>query len=137
MFPLRVTFTVAVAAAVALWGAIEHFGFEAEYQKQNRDPYQIATQAARFEQARASIPEDALLGYLTDLELGSVAASAIFNGAQYTLAPRILHQDTVGDLVLGNFARPADFAALGRVHGLRVERDFQNGVVLFRKEPPK
>lgn len=137
MFPFRVTFAVAVAAAVSLWGVIEHFGFEAEDQKQNRDPYRIAQQAERFEQVRSVVPEKAQLGYLTDLEPGSVAGSAAFNGAQYILAPRLLKQDTSPELALGNFARPADFAALGRGHGLGVERDFGNGVVLFRKEPVK
>jgi hypothetical protein len=134
---LRVKVGVAAAAALSLWGVIEYFGFETAYQRQYRDPYKIAAQAARLEGARATVPEDAILGYLTDLEQGSAAASALFNGAQYALAPRILRQDTARTEVLGNFTRPEDYAALGRQHGLVVERDFGNGVVLFRKEPAK
>jgi hypothetical protein len=37
-------------------------------------------------------------------------------------------------LVLGNFTRPADFAAAGRSQGLRQQQDFGNGVVLFRRD---
>ena len=133
-FPPGVKIGVAAAALLSLWGVVEYFGFETAYQKQNRDPYQIAAQSVRLEGARASLPDGATIGYLTDLEPGSVAASAMFNAAQYVLAPRILKKDREEPQVLGNFSRPADLAAIGRQHGLRIERDFQNGVVLFRKE---
>ena len=125
------------AAALSLWGAVAYFGFETEFQKQDRDPYKIAAQSSRLEGVRGALPENAVIGYLTDLEKGSVAASATFNATQYILAPRILQEDTAQPLVLGNFSRPLDFAALGRQHGLRIERDFGNGVVLFRKEAPQ
>ncbi len=136
-FPPGVKIGVAAAALLSLWGTVQYFGFETGYQKQNRDSYQIAAQAARLEGVRASLPSTAELGYLTDLEPGGTAASAMFNGAQYVLAPRLLHQDANQPQVLGNFSRPGDFAAIGRQHGLRIERDFQNGVVLFRKEGPQ
>jgi hypothetical protein len=128
---------MAVAATLSLWGTVEYFGFETVYQKQNRDPYTIAAQSLRLEGVRESVPENATLGYFTDLEPGSVAASAVFSATQYILAPRLVKQDTVQAQVLGNFARPADFAALGRQHGLVIERDFQTGVVLFRREAGK
>ena len=133
-FPPGVKIGVAAAALLSLWGTLEYFGFETASQKQNRDPYQIAAQSVRLDGVRASLPEGASIGYLTDLEPGGVAASAMFNAAQYVLAPRILKKDTDAPQVLGNFSRPADFAAIGRQHGLRIERDFQNGVILFRKE---
>jgi hypothetical protein len=136
-YPPHVRVGVAVAIALSMWGVMEYFGFETAYQRQSRDPYQVAAQATRLEGIPALVPEDAILGYLTDLELGSAGAWAMFNAAQYALAPRILRQDTAQACVLGNFAHPADFAALGRQHGLSVERDFHNGVVLFRKDSPK
>jgi hypothetical protein len=136
-YPPRVRVGVALGVALSMWGAVEYFGFETAYQKQSRDPYQVAAQAARFEGILALVWEDAVLGYATDLEPGSVAALAMFNVAQYTLAPRILRQDTAQTRVLGNFARPADFGALGRQHGLSIERDFQNGIVLFRRDSAK
>ena len=99
-----------------------------------RDPYQIAAQTVRLEGVRAELPEGVQIGYLTDLDPGSIGDSSMFNAAQYILAPRILKKDTEEPQVLGNFSRPADFAAIGRRHGLRIEREFLNGVVLFRKE---
>lgn len=133
-FPLRVRVGVASAALLSLWGAVEYFGFETAYQKQQTDPYKIAAQADRLGLVRSSLPEDAVLGYLTDLEPGSVAASALFNGSQYVLAPRLLVQNTNQSRVLGNFSHPIDYGAIGRQHGLRLERDFGNGVILFRKQ---
>jgi hypothetical protein len=130
----RLKLCVALAAVISIWGSLEFFGFETEFQKQTRDPYAIAAQADRLEGVRAATPETAVLGYLTDADPSSVIASAIFSGAQYVLAPRLLRQDASGDLVLGNFTRPGDYAAIGKSHGLQVDRDFHNGVVLFRKE---
>jgi hypothetical protein len=136
-YPLRVRIGVALAAALSMWGVVEYFGFETAYQKQSRDPYQVAAQAARLEGIAALVPEDAVLGYMTDLEMESPGARAMFNAAQYTLAPRILRQDAAEARVLGNFAHPADFGALGQQHGLSIERDFHNGIVLFRKDSAK
>ena len=136
-YPPRVRVGVALAVALSMWGVVQYFGFEAAYQRQSRDPYQVAAQAARLQAVLPLVPEDAILGYVTDLEPGSVPALAMFNAAQYTLVPRILRQDTAQPRVLGNFARPADFGALGRQHGLSIERDFQNGIVLFRRDSAK
>jgi hypothetical protein len=133
-YPLRVRVGVALAVALSMWGVVEYFGFETAYQRQSRDPYQVAAQAARLEGVAALVPEDAVLGYLTDVDVGIAGGWTMFNAAQYTLAPRILRQDTAQTRVLGNFAHPADFGAVGRQHGLTVERDFQNGIVLFRKD---
>ena len=128
---------VAAAALLSLWGTLQYFQFETEFQKQPSDPYQIHAQATRFEGVRASIAENAEIGYLSDTAAGSVADGALYAGAQYSLAPRLLRRDTARDQVLGNFTRPGDFAAIGRSNGLRVERDFGSGVVLFRRENAK
>lgn len=136
-YPPRVLAGVAVAAALSMWGAVEYFGFETACQAQSRDPYHVAAQAERLAGIPALAPDDAILGYMTDLELGTPAAWAMFNAAQYALAPRILRQDTAPNRVLGNFAHPADFGALGRQHSLSIERDFGNGIVLFRRDSAK
>ena len=136
-YPLRTRIGVAFAVALSMWGVIQYFAFESEYQKQSRDPYQIAAQSARLAGAIESVPESAVLGYMTDLDPGSLAAVTLFNATQYVLAPRLIMQDTAQARVLGNFARPADYGAIGRRHSLLVERDFQNGIVLFRKEPAR
>jgi len=136
-FSTRLKVSVAVAAILSVWGVFEYFSFESDYQKQTHDPYAIVAQADRLDGVRKVTSENAVLGYLTDAEPGSVIASAIFSGAQYVLAPRLLQPGASQDWVLGNFTRPADFAAVGHGHGLRVEQDFHNGVVLFRKEAAK
>ena len=80
-------------------------------------------------------PENAILGYVTDVDDIQPLASAMLFSAQYTLAPRLLQKGAASrDLVLGNFTKPADFAAFGQQRGLKLERDFGNGVILFRKE---
>jgi hypothetical protein len=133
-YPFATKAGVFLAAVLGLWGVVEYFGFESSYQQQYRDPYLIAAQSVRLESFREAVAANAVLGYLTDVELGSVADDAMFQGAQYTLAPRLLERKTSDQQVLGNFTRPADFAALGRQHGLSIERDFGNGVVLYRGE---
>ncbi len=132
--PLAATAALAAATGMCLWGCIETYGVETAYQSQNRDPYMISAQFTRLAGVAAAVPESATLGYLTDAAAGSVTASAMRTAAQYVLAPRLLADGTGHDWVLGNFTRPADFAALGRAQGLRVRQDFGNGVVLYRRE---
>lgn len=136
-FPARIKLGIAVAAALSLWGAIEYFAFENNYEKQARDPYQIGAQTARLEGLRAALPEKAELGYVTDLEPDSVAASNAFNAAVYALAPRLVRPGAARPQVLGNFSHPIDYAAFGASRGLRVERDFGLGVILYRREKGK
>ena len=129
-----VTGAILLAAALSLWGSVQYWSAESAYQRQSPDPYRIADQAARFAELRAAVPANAILGYLTDVPAADTLATAMFLSAQYDLAPRILQKSATLHLVLGNFTKPADFAAVGRGHGLRLERDFGNGVVLFRRE---
>ena len=121
--PFTVSASVALVALVCLWGSFASYGFETAYQRQNSDPYMISQQFVRFEPllstVPSAVPEDATLGYLTDASPASTTGLAMTLGA---------HR------VIGNFTRPADFAALGQSYRLRLERDFGNGVVLFRKE---
>ena len=136
IYPRRVRLGVAAAILLAIWGAVQYFGLEANYRQKSRELYQLVNQTERLNEARAIIPEDAVIGYLTDLEPG-VVASSIFNITQYALAPRLLEQYTNQNLAIGNFSRPLDYAGTGRQHGLRVERDFQNGIILYRKDSAK
>lgn len=129
-----VSIGVAAAALLSLLGSLSFHSSESAYQQQYRDPYLIGAQFERFDALRQSVPQDATLGYLTDTPPESVLSVTMFDSAQYVMAPRILVRDPSQFLVLGNFTRPADFQAAGRQHGLRLERDFGNGVVLFRRE---
>jgi len=125
---------ILVSAALSLCGSILYFRSESAFHRQGHDPYQIAADQARLGPVRAVIPEDAIVGYLTDHEPGSVEASAAFKVAQFNLAPRLLEMGAHRQVVLGEFTRPNDFERIARPLGLRVERDFGNGVVLFRSE---
>ena len=127
--PAPVKAAVTIAAALSLWGTIAYYGSPT-----GKQPYEIPAQAARLEALHAALTEDAVLGYVTDLQPGSVLASTAFNATQYILAPRLLWQDAARPRVLGNFNHPADFAAFGQARGLRIERDFGQGVILYRKE---
>lgn len=133
-FPGRVYAGVLAAAALSVFGAIAFFQFEGQYQEQYRDPYMVSAQFNRFAGLRAAIAENAVLGYLSDTNEASTTYQAMFNSARYVLAPRMIRPNLKSDWVLGNFTRPADFAAVGKQRGLRLERDFGNGVVLFRRE---
>ena len=106
-YPFATKAGVFLAAALALWGVMEYFGFEASYLQEYRDPYRIAAQSVRLDSFREAVAPDAILGYLTDAEPGSVAGDAMFQAAQYTLAPRILEREVSYRQVFGNFTRPA------------------------------
>ena len=129
-----VTAAVLIAAVLALAGAFQYWDAETTFQHQSSDPYRIADQGVRLADFRAAVPPNAVLGYLADVPFEDTLGQSMYFAAQYQLAPRVLERTESADLVLGNFTRPADFAALGRAHGLRLERDFDNGVVLFRRE---
>lgn len=135
--PVAAAVGLAAAAVLCLWGTLETYVFETAYQQQNRDPYRIAAQFDRLAPVATAVPENAILGYLTDVPQGSVTESAMLIGAQYVLAPRLVVRGAERDWVLGNFTRPADFAAFGRSRGLELQRDFGNGVVLFRGDPKR
>jgi hypothetical protein len=133
--PTQLVVGIAAAAALCLWGSFESYGVETAYQRQFRDPYLIGAQFSRLAPMLSAVPESAVIGYLTDAQPGSTTDSAMFGGAVYVLAPRLLVRGADHDWVLGNFTRPADFAALGRTNGLRLHQDFGDGVVLFQREP--
>lgn len=115
-------------ALLAVWGAVESFQIESE--DNAGDPYMVSLQPARLAGVIEAIPRAAVVGYVSD-QNNSTAALAMFNSARYTLAPRLLVEGTDRDWVLGNFTKPADYAAIARERGLRVVQDFGNGVVLL------
>jgi hypothetical protein len=121
------------AAMLAVWSAIE--GFQIETESNVGDPYMVNLQPARLAGVMEAVPRTAIVGYFSDAGNGSTAALAMLNSARYTLAPRLLVEGTDRDWVLGNFTKPADYAAFSHERDLRVVQDFGNGVVLFRKEP--
>jgi hypothetical protein len=132
-YPPAVSAGIVIAVLLCLWGSLASYGRESDFQQQNRDPYLVSAQFTRFAGTLSSIPEGAQIGYITDAAPGSGADTGMFLSAQYVLAPRLLKRGAAQELVLGNFSHPADFASIGRSQGLRLQQDFGEGVVLFRK----
>jgi hypothetical protein len=131
-YPARLKAALIAAALLGVWGAIENLqSFQIDTEMNVGDPYMVNLQPARLAGVMEVIPRTVVVGYLSDSQNSSAAALAMFNSARYTLAPRLLVEGTDRDWVLGNFTKPADYAALARERGLRVVQDFGNGVVLF------
>ena len=126
---------VVIAVLLCLVGSFASHDFESNFQQRYRNPDLVSAQFTRFAAALSSIPEGAGIGYITDAPQVGATDSAMFLSAQYVLAPRLLKRGVSEALVIGNFTRPADFASIGRTHGLRLQQDFGEGVVLFQKEP--
>lgn len=133
VYPSRVKIALIAAVLLAAWGALENF--QLENANTQHDPYMVNLQPDRLAGVIQAIPRSAIVGYVADIHDGSTAALAMFNSARYALAPRLLVEGTDRDWVLGNFAKPADYAALARERGLTVVQDFGNGVVLFGRTP--
>ena len=123
---------ITVSMLLCLCGAFLLYGFESDPQ-QHQDPYLISDQFVRLGPVLSKVPRDAVLGYLSDAQAGSVLDSALMGGAQYVLAPRLIERGAGHDWILGNFTRPANFVAVAQNYSLRLEQDFGNGVVLFRR----
>ncbi|HXS97267.1 MAG TPA: hypothetical protein VN736_21870 [Candidatus Limnocylindrales bacterium] len=127
----RATAGLSAAAVLCLCGALLFYNEETTYERQNADPYMVAAQAERLAPLAAAVPRDAVLGYITDAP-GGPADTAMFTAAEYTLAPRLIERSANHEWVLGNFTHPGDFFAYAK-DGLMLQRDFGNGVVLYRR----
>lgn len=131
--PARAYIGIGLAAALCLWNFVQYQMAESQRNRTSPDPYMIGAQMARYEQLQTALPRDAVMGYVSDLPPADSRSTVLFLGAQYALAPRILVDDDRQQWVLGNFAAPADFAAVGAGRGLQMVRDFGNGVILYRR----
>lgn len=130
----RVTIAITLAAVLCAWGAVEAYQWENVYQTQTHDPYFVRLQESRLLQVLATVPENAVIGYVTDLEPGSTSDSAAFGTARYVLAPRILERSTKPAWVLGIVAKPDKAVALGASKGLVPVSPVNNGALLYRHE---
>lgn len=120
------------AALLALWGALDLY--QALKQQPRRDEYRMEEMSARYAPVAAALPDDVrVLGYLSDSPYEQARGQVMFLSGRYWLAPRLLTVAPDQAWVLGNFAQPGDWAALGAPHGLRVERDLGSGLVLYRR----
>jgi hypothetical protein len=105
-------------------------------------PDEISTYERRFQGVRAALPARGVVGYLgrtdpagrtpAEREASSLLDFKRYLLAQYALAPVVLIESTEPDFVIGNFDRGK---APSTPAGFRIERDFGNGLVLFRRSP--
>jgi hypothetical protein len=104
---------------------------------------------ARFAGVRAILPARGTIGYVTDIDTeispvtgrdahsdtggGTARNRRAYYLTQYFLAPVVVAPDTAHELVIANFVSASAIAAFAAARGLRVERDFSNGVALLRR----
>lgn len=129
--------TAYAIAALAVLGAMNSWRVSADYARNLPDAYGVANAQARLAPILERIPAQARLGYLTDLDRSQKAFAPSILAAQYALAPRLLIDARAADppeWAVGNFAQPGDFQALGAGAGYELDRDYGNGVVLYRRK---
>lgn len=100
------------------------------------DRYALELTRARFASIESRIPAGATLRYLSDLPVTDGAGQIALLTAQYVLAPHLLLTADQGGkpaFAVGNFSRPADYAALGATAGYRMTEDLGAGVILYRR----
>jgi hypothetical protein len=127
-YPLRTLAGLSITALLSLYGAIQFYGEQSERNQTQRDPYKLIDQERRFAPVREIVPPNALIGYVSDM----ATDPTLMLTAQYALAPRLIVKNPTSNWVIGNFARPQDFEAFARAHGLTLVKEFPDGVVLFR-----
>lgn len=128
-YPLRTIAGITISALLSLYGALEFYGEQRERNRLQPDPYKLIDQERRFAPVREMVPPNALVGYVSDL----ATDPTLLLTAQYALAPRLVVKNPTSDWVIGNFARPQDFDAFARAHGLILVKEFPDGVILFRR----
>ena len=138
---MRTTIACAVVAVVCLFGAMDYYRKTSTRNEQRPDYYRVGYQEDRFRPVAEMVPEDEVVGYVSNVEFDTTAGGAAFFGAQYVLAPRIVvgfDNPAAGKYVLGNFSADAETSEVTseftRNRNARVVRDFDAGVVLFERK---
>jgi len=112
------------------------------------DPFGVLRQEERFRGVIAMLPAVSQVGYLPEPDVDAFTAETDLLGARDAFAPRMLVQqaESPQQLVIGDFSGAANpsvkpgssttarFASVyASVYGLRVVRDFGDGIVLFER----
>jgi hypothetical protein len=128
---IRVLAALIIVAIATVLATADSFQLASEDQP---DAYGVESALQRFATAATRLPPLGTVGYISDLPVTSKNGTPAFLAAQYALAPRLLTlvEQTRPPQAVGNFSRPADYAAAGARAGYAVEADLGNGVVLYR-----
>jgi hypothetical protein len=132
-------FLVLAAAGLALYSSLSSYAVSSVLAQQTRDQYQVETMVQRLAPAARKLPAAVAVGYITDVSLSTDSGRVVFLTAQYALAPHLLVW--VGptarvEWAVGNFSKPADYAAAGARAGFSVIEDLGAGVLLYRRSKP-
>ena len=103
------------------------------------DPYGVLAQDARLQGVISSVALGGAVGYLNEPNLDAFTGAKKLLGAQYAFAPRMLvrQEQSPQQQVIGDFSGPVNLEGFARMYGLRVVRDFGNGIVLFQRNGPQ
>lgn len=130
-YPPRVYVLLVVAGVMTIAASISHLAVANAYE----DPYPFRTQFARLAALKPLLAGIQKVGYLSDIKPDDPGFTRLYFPTQYVLAPTLLVPLAGAqswDLVVGNFTRQADYAAIGGSLGLEVVKEFPMGVVLYR-----
>ncbi len=131
---MRARIGLHAAGLLALIGLIVFYSSDPSIRQPVRDPYLVEAQADRLAGVRDVLPPGAaVVDYVSDAAPGSTLDSALFDSAQYTLAPLLIERGRGDDWVLGDFSTPPGMRAALADSSLRAVRDLGNGVVVFRR----
>jgi len=99
-------------------------------------PDQISRSEMRFAEIRKALPPHGRVGYVTDIPSGQVLKNGEAAGryflAQYTLAPLQVINSGNEEIVIGDFKEPKGLERVLDETGLKIIRQFDNGVFLLQ-----
>jgi hypothetical protein len=94
------------------------------------DPYHVDQATARFAELARSLPARGTFGYVRDPLTPDTAAAGV---AQYVLAPRLLLSESAAVPIVADFPEAWHIYDFARSRGLRIVREFGQGVFLLSK----
>jgi hypothetical protein len=129
-----------IVVALALASALNYYYTADRRNRAYQDPWMtsmIDIEAERLRGVIEIVPQQAVVGYISDFPLDKGRDAARFGGDRYALAPRLVLPYQRGQRqawVLGNFSKVVDLTRVERENGVELVKDFGSGVVLFRSE---
>lgn len=135
-YPAQLYAAVVVVIVLSLMAAMNFLASIKTYDQGQPDPYQVASQEARFQPLLDRVPPNAVVGYFSDLSLDNNAGLGAYFVAQYWLAPRLLVPVTTAawhEWAIGNFSKKLDAPAAGVPYQLNEVQDTGAGVILYRR----
>ncbi len=138
--PTLVTAGAMLVAVLSVFATMDYYRIAAISNEQQADIYRVSYQEPRFRAVMAGIPPDAIVGYHTNLESGSLRDDVAFRGAQYAFAPRLLRRVENGDYgeyAVGNYTAEVEtrdmIISAARDFSLEPVQQLDTGVVLYRR----